>query len=131
MIILGKETELNEFNKGIKQNSNLNNEIVFNIPEAINIINNSTLFIGNDSGLTHIAHNLKVSTIALIGGGDFGRFFPYKNNEDTYYFYHKLECFNCHWNCIYSEKLCLTEIGFNDVLNKIYQVLESSDKNNE
>gem|GEM_PF-899553 len=124
VIILGKEIELSEFNKGIKQNSNLISEMVFGLPEVINIIANSTLFIGNDSGLTHIAHNLKVSTIALIGGGDYGRFFPYKDNINTYYFYHKLECFNCHWNCIYKERFCLTEINFNDVLNKIYEIVK-------
>lgn len=41
------------------------------------IINNASFYFGNDTGTLHIAASLGVPSLAIMGGGHFGRFFPY------------------------------------------------------
>ncbi len=91
-----------------------------NLSEVANIILNSVLFIGNDSGLTHLALKLNIKTIAIIGGGTFGRYFPVPGKEATAkYFYNELDCFKCNWVCKYEKPVCLSNVKVNEVLNYI------------
>ena len=39
--------------------------------------------------------------------------------------YNKLDCFQCCWNCIYSEPKCITEIEYNAVEKKVRVILEN------
>ena len=129
-LILGTKNEINSIQAELQNASiSMNKTNIFtcydkDLGKIASIIRNSLIFIGNDSGLTHIAHNLEVPTIAIIGGGEYGRFFPYKDNPNTYYFYHQLDCFGCHWNCIYKEKYCLTNISVEMVIDKIKEIIE-------
>ncbi|MBU2493703.1 MAG: glycosyltransferase family 9 protein [Bacteroidetes bacterium] len=87
------------------------------------VIKTAGLFIGLDSGLTHIALKMNVPLIAIIGGGEHGRFFPYKESENVRYLYHQMDCFLCHWQCSKSEMFCLTEIKPEKVINAVYEML--------
>lgn len=87
------------------------------------LIQKSSLFVGQDSGLTHIAIRLNIPVIAIIGGGMYGRFFPYKFNNNTKFLYSKMDCFGCEWNCIYKDKLCFTEVTVDDVWNQCRALL--------
>ena len=106
----------------------LNIKNVFNltgkttITQTAKILSNSSLFIGNDSGITHLAIKLNIPIVAVIGGGAFKRFYVNNNNKHNL-LYHKMECFNCQWNCIYKEKYCLTSITVNDVLKAVDKYL--------
>ena len=92
--------------------------------EIPTFIRNARLFIGNDSGLTHLAIFLKIPLIAIIGGGMFGRFFPYDERDTIKYFSHKMECFGCNWKCLYRERYCLTRVSVDDVLKESYGILK-------
>ena len=131
VVILGDKKELKEIKSSLEPSPNLIDYYFFSLPESVNLILNSSLFIGNDSGLTHIAHNLKVPTIAIIGGGEYGNFFPYKENPNTIYYYHKLDCFGCNWNCIYKERYCLKNIKMDDVVDGINFLLNKNIKNDK
>jgi ADP-heptose:LPS heptosyltransferase len=89
------------------------------------IIFHCRLFIGGDSGLTHIALKLGKPLLAILDGGFFNRYFPYKTEEKkNNYIYHMMDCFECGFDCIYEKKYCLENISFEDVLNKINQLLK-------
>jgi ADP-heptose:LPS heptosyltransferase len=45
--------------------------------EALAIITNASLYVGNDTGLTHMATMARIPTVAVVGGGFPGRDFPY------------------------------------------------------
>jgi ADP-heptose:LPS heptosyltransferase len=47
------------------------------------LIKNCSFYIGNDSGLTHLAHQLITPLIAIINGNNYGKFFPYKERKDA------------------------------------------------
>ena len=118
VVLLGSENDreildiISESNKKI-----INSAGILKIFEVPLVISKSRLFIGNDSGLTHIALKLDVSVIAIIGGGNYGKFFPFgEENPDVVYHYDKMDCFGCEWKCIYNERLCLTNVTLEDVL---------------
>ena len=93
------------------------------IVKAVNIIKNCDLYIGNDSGLTHIAIKYGVPIICILGGGAFNFYFPIFESENTKYIYKKLDCFNCDWYCKYQEPKCLTEISVGEVYNEALKIL--------
>jgi ADP-heptose:LPS heptosyltransferase len=85
------------------------------LKEADEIIQRAALFIGNDSGLTHLAYHHKIPLIAIIGGGSYGKFFPHGDGATNVFLYDSRDCFNCKWKCKYSEAFCLTNVSVSTV----------------
>lgn len=70
------------------------------------------VFLGLDSGITHIAIRLGIPTVALIGGGMFGKFLPPPFSCDfNKFLYESCEYFNCEWRCRYKEKNCINNVS--------------------
>jgi ADP-heptose:LPS heptosyltransferase len=94
------------------------------ISETHYIISKCKMFIGNDSGLTHIALKLSRPLLAIIDGGFFNMYFPFfEDNPNVNFVYNKLDCFQCFWNCIYPEPRCITEIKYETVEKKVTKIL--------
>lgn len=81
------------------------------------------LVVGNDSGPIHIAIAVKARSVALLGGGHFGRFMPYGDPLKNHFVIKKMNCFNCDWKCKYSSNKCITEISVNDVYYKCENIM--------
>jgi ADP-heptose:LPS heptosyltransferase len=88
------------------------------------LIKRSLLFIGNDSGLSHLALKADVPMIAIIGGGNYQRYFPFKQTDTRQFLYHTMDCFGCEWKCHLKEKYCLTKVDPAEVFKKAIQLLE-------
>ncbi|MCJ7648631.1 MAG: hypothetical protein MUP85_08460 [Candidatus Lokiarchaeota archaeon] len=93
------------------------------LAECIYLIQNAVLFVGLDSGFTHISHTFKKPFVAIIGGGKFGRFFPYPETKIDKYKYYELPCFNCNWQCIYHEAYCVSLVSVEDVYNSCVNMI--------
>ncbi len=70
------------------------------------IFRRCALVIGNDTGPLHIAAAAGTPVVALVGGGHYGRFFPYPADLSTPgplpdVVVHKMDCFDCNWRCIF------------------------------
>lgn len=128
VVILGKPEEGKLLNQ-LSENNNIKNLCgrveLSSIP---GIIKDAELFIGNDSGLTHLALRTGKKVIGIIGGGCYGKYFPYKEGKDVKYFYHELSCFGCEWNCIYDELYCLTNINSQKIIDEIRNHLQLFNK---
>ncbi len=96
----------------------------FNFAECVYLIRNSSLFIGLDSGFTHIAQLFGKPYVAIIGGGNFKKFFPYTKSENSFCKYFQLDCFNCEWNCIYKETYCLSLVEVDEVYSNCIELME-------
>ncbi len=94
--------------------------------ECVYMIKHTTLYIGLDSGFTHLAHNFNKRYLAVIGGGNYERFFPYPEYLNSEYKYYKLSCFNCQWNCIYEQPYCITLISVDEIYLSCTKLLENS-----
>lgn len=130
--ILSKESKIilmgtSKQKKIIKYISNNNQNIEIKIDltyeEMYKILNSVNLFIGLDSGVTHFALQLNKPTIAIIGGGKYGKFFPYKESSNVKFLFYSMDCFGCEWHCKYKEPYCINKISVNEVyylINKIF-----------
>lgn len=125
IILLGSPNQKAELEK-MKGNS-LNIKVIageLKLSEIPSLLRKAQLFIGLDSGVTHIALKVGVPMIGIIGGGEFGRFFPFKESATVKYLYYKMDCFLCHWKCEKSEMFCLTNITHLDVLDEAHKLLK-------
>ncbi len=125
VILVGNQSE-----NGLMENISGNNNNVTNLAgklklnEVVQLIKCASLFIGNDSGLAHAALKYEIPMIAIIGGGNYGRYFPFKTKNNRIYLNHQMDCFGCEWECRYREKYCLTNVSLSDVYEKSIELLE-------
>jgi heptosyltransferase-1 len=82
------------------------------------------LFIGLDSGLSHLALKLNKPMVAIIGGGQYDRFFPWGSSHHNIYLYHKLECFGCDWQCIQDKPYCYANVTVDQVYQSAIKLLK-------
>lgn len=70
------------------------------IPTLAHILNASLFYFGNETGALHLAVALNIPTVCILGGGVFGRFFPYGNAERNKYAFDKnMKCKGDYWKC--------------------------------
>ena len=74
------------------------------------------LFIGNDTGLAHLASGLVPKVLVLLGGGPFRRFFPWPERPGQHVVYYSLPCFDCGWKCPFEERVCLSALGPTEIM---------------
>lgn len=72
----------------------------------VNWIQHAQLLIGNDSGAGHIAAACGTPSLIVVGGGHYGRCFPYAPDEAPIRklpstITHHMDCFGCNWKCRY------------------------------
>ncbi|MFA6597902.1 MAG: glycosyltransferase family 9 protein [Ignavibacteriaceae bacterium] len=107
-----------------------NNEVVvlagkLKLHEIPTLLNLATLFIGLDSGLTHIALRLNIPTVAIIGGGMHGKFLPAPFiSENIKYLSAGCEYFLCEWKCKYHVQKCVADIQTDVVYASILTLLK-------
>lgn len=126
--LIGTSSQKKRLDELKNKNENIINTAgIVELNEIPTLLKKSVLYIGNDSGITHLAIKLNVPTIAIIGGGGYGRFFPIPfNNLNVIYLYHYIDCFGCDWICKYDEKYCLTKIELDEALQSIEIILKNT-----
>jgi ADP-heptose:LPS heptosyltransferase len=97
------------------------------ISETLSHFMQLSAFIGNDTGLSHLASLVVPKCLIVLGGGTFRRFFPWPNSTNQNIIFHALDCFDCDWTCKYREKYCLTLIRPENVCKAFHRMM----KNNE
>ena len=98
--------------------------------EAACILSQARVSISGDTAAGHLASALGTPAVVIMGGGHYGRFFPYpaphptgSNSAVT----HPMPCFNCNWFCKYrryseKEPPCLQNITVDEVFAQIGSV---------
>lgn len=125
IVLLGSKSEKDSLNelRGEKENILiLAGEVDLN--QAAGIIRKAQVYIGNDSGLTHIAHYYGVPLIAIIGGGKYNMFFPYKERGNAIFLFKEMDCFGCSWFCIHERMKCF-DISVETVLRATESLYEN------
>ena len=90
-----------------------------NLRVLAKIIGNAFLLIGTESSAVHIAAAVRVKSICIVGGGHFGRFYPYGDKKDNRIVFKRLDCYYCNWICKYPEVKCLNEIEVDEVWKEL------------
>jgi ADP-heptose:LPS heptosyltransferase len=74
--------------------------------EFVSLVAGARFLLTNESGPLHIAALMAIPALVIAGGGHFGQFVPYPEDQlDTACVPHtvtrRMPCFDCAWNCIY------------------------------
>lgn len=94
------------------------------LAELAAVLECSGLYIGNDTGPLHMAAAVGTPTLAIMGGGHFGRFYPYGDLNKHRMVFKKLDCYGCNWKCIYETTRCIEEITVDDVWREAQRMME-------
>lgn len=79
------------------------------LPLAAAVLAEAGAWIGNDSGLMHLAQAFAVPGVAIFGGG--GRWPSYAPwARGTVGLVHPLPCFGCDWDCMLGHALCVESV---------------------
>lgn len=124
ILLFGSKEEKLELDSYLSPKLNLINIAEkYSLSELATIMETCSLFVGNDSGLTHLALRVHIPTIAIIGGGSFGKYLPFAKCEFNHFFYNELDCFGCDWFCKYEQKYCITEVKVDSVYQTALNLL--------
>lgn len=123
VLLLGNKydcSEAGELMAGIGSNRVFDLTGETSICGVVSVINRLDLFIGNDSGLMHIADSLDKKVVALFGPTSYIRWGP--RNSDATILCNNVSCAPCsHRQCVSME--CMGSIGVEDVLNVVRRKL--------
>lgn len=96
------------------------------LSDLIHVIRNADLVIGNETSAIHIAPSVNTPSVCILGGGNFGRFMPYKIESGSNLclptpVFHKMDCFGCRWR-----KPCMSRFDKRSVVPCISKITVNS-----
>ena len=127
IILIGSELELEE-SEFILKNFQNNEVISFvnktNLTQLKNLLAEVDLYIGNDSGPSHIAAGVGINTITIFGSTDIKhcvKFMPYTGIHEYLKPSKDIKCHPCYKTKCPTNMECMASISVESILNKIIQ----------
>jgi ADP-heptose:LPS heptosyltransferase len=80
------------------------------VREMIECLNRCDLVLSQDNASLHVATALRKPVVGIVGGGLFGRFYPWGDEGSRRVVHKPMDCFGCHWACKFETIRCLQEI---------------------
>ncbi len=104
------------------------------LQELIEVIRFAKLVVSNESAPSHIAAATGTPVVCILGGGHFGRFWPYitegvSPTDLRLNAAYPMDCFNCAWQCKYNPGPddavpCIANITVSNVLSQCKSALK-------
>ncbi len=94
--------------------------------EFISAIESSDAVLSVESAGLHAGVALRKPTVGIMGGGHFGRFYPWGNPKINRVANHKMDCYNCSWKCKYDTTRCIQEIDPDMIARELKQAIINS-----
>lgn len=94
------------------------------IGELIEGVRNSDMVISLETATLHIATGLGVPVIGIVGGGHYGRFYPWGDPSLSRSVHLPMECYHCNWNCIFDRMKCIHDIPASHLAREINHIAE-------
>ena len=97
------------------------------------LLKHSQFVISSETSAVHIAAAVNTHVICILGGAYYGRFLPYPELPEKYFFLetvsYSMPCYGCNGECIYPLKKnepapCITNISVDAVWEKVKSLLE-------
>ena len=102
------------------------------LDELGSVLMQADVVITNETGTATYAAVIGAPTVCILGGGDFGAFFPNKNFPWTRSVYHAEDCFLCRWKCSRGKNRnaalapCIEGITVDDVYSAIGDLMPAN-----
>jgi len=81
------------------------------VGELIECIRRCNIVLSQETAALHIATALRKPVVGLIGGGHFGRFYPWGDPSVARAVNKPMDCYGCNWQCKYESIRCIQEIS--------------------
>ena len=81
------------------------------IRQLIECLKLCDLVLAIDSAPLHIATALRKPTVGIMGGGHFGRFYPWGDPEINRLAHKPMDCYFCNWRCPNGNAPCVRDIS--------------------
>ena len=102
-----------------------------NLIELAELIRGAQFLISNDSVFAHLAPAVDTPSVCILGGGHYGRFFPYPSSYSgttPIAVVHKMDCFGCDWFCIFGHPKdtpvpCVRNVSLSKVINEVKKLI--------
>jgi len=95
------------------------------------ILQKAMLYIGSETGILQLAIAVQTPVVCILGGGHFGRYFPYGDPAtNRAVFDHNMRCFNDNWECVKDKSKpapCIDSISVKDVITEIDTIINRID----
>ena len=89
------------------------------IRQLIEGIRRCDILVSLDTAALHIGVALRKPTVGIIGGGHYGRFYPWGNNKINRVANKYMDCYWCNWKCIYPTTKCIQDIEPGNVAEEL------------
>lgn len=111
-----------------------------NVVSIINLAGSSTVrqlveglrrchaVLAQETAALHIAVALRKPTVAIIGGGHYGRFYPWGDPANSRVAHVEMDCYWCNWRCHHSAIRCVQEIPPSVIANELKAALNLGDR---
>ncbi len=90
------------------------------VVELLSLLKGAQWCVGVDGGGIHLSSSVGTRTLAIVGGGHWGRFLPYPSDQPgPVTLGYKMDCYGCRWQCIYPNEThvpCIANISHVDVV---------------
>jgi ADP-heptose:LPS heptosyltransferase len=94
--------------------------------QMVEVIRRCRLLIGVETGALHIATALGVPSVGILGGGHFGRFYPWGNPAVHRVAASRMDCYGCQWRCVHGDFRCIPAISTGQVSEQAQIALKHS-----
>lgn len=137
IVFVGNKNESHLVDIIINQNPTLSSTNLcgcVSLQATCKVIEGANIVIGNDSAVIHIAAILGKQSVAIAGGGHWGRFLPYPNDSkytNPVVVTKKMDCFCCNWKCIKNDRyrapyFCIDSVKVIDVIDATLPLLNKA-----
>ncbi len=94
------------------------------LPQLAAVLRLCCLYVGSESGPLHLAIAVGTPTLCIMGGGHFGRFYPYGDPNMHRMVFKHMDCYNCNWQCIHESVRCIQEIPLERACEEASRLME-------
>lgn len=81
------------------------------------------LIVSSETASLHLATALGLPVVGIVGGGHYGRFYPWGDSSIQLVATHKMDCFYCNWKCVHDEKYCIHDIPPTEIAELIDKLI--------
>jgi ADP-heptose:LPS heptosyltransferase len=93
------------------------------IPTAGALLSNARAYLGNDTGLAHLAAAVDTPGLTVYGGGTWPMYAPWKPGSVGVV--HELACFGCYWDCTFGRGVCVESVPAGNVFSALSGLLQN------
>jgi len=93
------------------------------IRQLIEALKMCDILLSNETGVLHMATSMGMPTIAILGGGHHGRFYPWGDPDINLKVDKPMDCYHCNWYCIHPTIRCIHEINPEQITAKLQTLI--------